>query len=82
MGFFVFTKTYALPSSRKISHPVIVRGKEENWEKIDSLLKQFIPQFSKEELNKRWYLTAATFMIATLAGGLLIGFVAKRLNLI
>lgn len=61
---------------------VMVRGKEDNVEEINKLLNQFIPQFSKQELRKRWYFTAAFFMIIVLAVGLIIGFIAKKLNLI
>lgn len=61
---------------------VIVRGKEENWEKIDNLLSQFIPPISEQQLRRRWYITAAFFIIITFAGGLAIGFIAKKLNLI
>lgn len=64
-------------------HPsVMVSGKEENMEQINNLLSQFIPSISKQQLHRRWYITAVFFIIITFAGGLIIAFIAKELNLI
>lgn len=61
---------------------VIIHGKEENMEQINNLLSQFIPPISEQELRRRWYITVAFFIIINFAGGLIIGFIAKKLNLI
>lgn len=80
--FYLVNKGAIMTFPHSFYPSVMIHGKEENMEQINNLLSRFIPPISEQELRRRWYITVAFFIIINFAGGLIIGFIAKKLNLI